>query len=811
MESLLQDLKLSLRSLRRAPTYAIAAMAALAIAIGANTALFSLIEATILRPYPYPQPDRVLLIRETNKKFDSSSVAYPNYRDWREQTKDSFSGFTAFRRDSLNLTGAGDPERLAVRLVGADFFEILGARPQLGRTFVEQDDAPGAAKTAVLSNALWQRRFASDPRVIGQSITLGGLSYTVIGVMPPGFRFLSVSDAFVPIGLWADQFKERSDHPGISVLARLRPGVSIEQAKSALNGVAERLEKQYPLTNTGQRVSVKTLQEDQTEEFRGALYILWGAVALVLLIAAANVANLALARAAARSGELAVRSALGAGRWRLMREMLTESVLLALGGGVAGVLLAFWGLDAMLPWVPEILRRNAEIRLNAPVLAFTLALSIVTGLAFGVLPALRGSQPDLDGLLRDAHTSESRQRRRLRGALVVAEVALSLMLLIGAGLLMRSFAKAAAVDLGFQPQGLLVQSLTLPENRYPGSAEEIKFEQQLRERISALPGVKAVAIGSTLPLFDDNSMSMFWAEGQPRPRPGEGITAMNYTATPGFLKALGAPLLRGRDLADTDDLKAPTVLIDDWLARKMFGSEDPIGRRIMLPPEVVGKMPGLLIVGVYGHMVHYGPGEHDYAAGSMMMPFTAVAQFAPQWFRGMKVMVRADGDLGALAASVRREVAAIDPQLPVYDVKTMEAAVYESMSGRRFALLLLGLFAAVALLLAAVGVYGVMSYGVVQRTKEIGIRMALGAAQETVLRLVVGDGMRLAAAGIVLGLGLAVALSRVLRGMLFGVSAFDPVAYAGLTVVLAGVALLASWLPARRAARVDPATALRAE
>ncbi|HEY6909094.1 MAG TPA: ABC transporter permease [Myxococcales bacterium] len=811
MEAVWQDVRLALRSLRRAPTYAFAAIAALAIAIGANTALFSLIEATLLRPYPYPNPERVLLVRESNKHFDDSSVSYPNYRDWRAQTKDVFTGLAAFRRDSLNLTGAGDPERLFVRMVGADFFDVLGAKPQIGRTFVDDDDRPGAARTVVLSNALWQRRFASDPRIVGQTITLGGLSYTVTGILPAGFRFLSASDAFVPIGLWADQFKERSDHPGISVVGRLRPQLGIRQAKAALNAVAERLEKEFPLTNTGQRVSVKTLQEDQTEGFRGALYILWGAVALVLLIAAANVANLALARAAARSGELAIRSALGAGRFRLMRELLTESVLLALAGGAAGVVLAFWGLDAVLPWVPEIIRRNGEVRVNAAVLGFTLALSIATGLLFGVLPALRASRPDLDALLRDAHATESRPRRRLRSALVVAEIALSLMLLIGAGLLMRSFAKAAAVDLGYQPQGLLVQSLTLPENRYPGSAEEIKFERQLRERISALPGVKAVSVGSTLPLFDDNSMSMFWVEGQPRPRPGEGITAMNYTATPGFLRALGAPLLRGRELTDADDLKAPTVLIDDWLARKMFGDEDPIGRRIMLPPEVVGKMPGLEVVGIYRHMVHYGPGEHDYAAGGMVMPFAAVAQFAPQWFRAMKVMVRADGDLGALSSAVRREVAAVDPELPVYDVKTMEAAVHESMSGRRFAVLLLGLFAGVALLLAAVGVYGVMSYGVVQRTREIGVRMALGAGQDAVLRLVVRDGMRLAGVGIVIGFGLAAALSRVLRGMLFGVSAYDPLSYALLTVVLAGVALLASWVPARRAARVDPAIALRAE
>jgi predicted permease len=449
--------------------------------------------------------------------------------------------------------------------------------------------------------------------------------------------------------------------------------------------------------------------------------------------------------------------------------------------------------------------------LNGSVLGFTLALSILTGLAFGVLPALRASRPDLDGLLRDAHATESRPRRRLRSALVVAEIALSLMLLIGAGLLFRSFAKAAGVDLGYRAQGLLVQSLTLPATRYPGSAEEIKFEQQVRERLAALPAVKAVAIAQTLPLFDDNSTSDFWVEGQPRPKPGEGINAMQYSATPGYLQALGAHLLRGRELRETDDLTAPVVLIDDALARKLFGNEDPIGRHLTFAPEVVGNMRGPEIVGIFGHMIHFGPGEHEYTAGAMLMPFAMVAQFAPQWFHEMKVMVRADGDLSTLAAAVRREVSAIDPELPVYDAKTMRAAVDESLSGRRFALLLLGLFAAVALALAAVGVYGVMSYGVVQRTREIGIRMALGAERNAVLRLVVGDGMRMAGLGIVFGFGLAVALSRLLRGMLYGVSAFDPIAYAGLTIVLATVALFASWLPARRASRVDPVVALRAE
>ena len=811
MGQLVNDVKLSLRSLRKAPTYAIAGVAALALAIGANTALFSLIEATLLRPYPYPHPERILLVRESSKAYDDSSVAYPNFLDWRAQTRDVFSGMAAFRRDSFNLTGAGDPDRLAARMVGADFFDVLGAHPALGRTFTESDDAAGAPRTVVLSNALWQKRFASDPRVIGQTISLGGDSYTVIGVMPPSFRFLVSSDIYLPIGLWADQFKDRDTHPGISVVARTKPGISVERAQAALSAVAARLEKEYPRTNTSYGIRAKPIQEYQTEDFRGALLVLWGAVVLVLLIAAANVANLALARAAARAPELAIRAALGASRARLARDLLTESVLLAVAGGAFGVLLAGWILDALFPWIPEILLRNAEVRINGTVLAFTLGLSLLTGLAFGVLPALRASRPDLDALLREAHSTDPRSRRTLRNALVVTEIALSLMLLIGAGLLLRSFAKVSRVDLGFQPRGVLTMRLALPATRYRDGNAEVRFEQELRRRVAALPGVRSVAVATSLPLMDDNSTGEFWVEGRPRPQPGEGPSAMQYNASPGFLEVMGARLLSGRDVRDDDDLRAPAVVIDDALARKLFGNEDPIGKRLLFPPEWAGEVPPVPIVGVYRHMVQYGPGEPEQIGAGMVLPFTTTAQFAPQWHRNFTLLLRSEGDPQQLASAVRREVLSLDPELPVYEVKTLAAALDSSLAGRKFSLLLLGLFAAVALMLAAVGVYGVMSYGVVQRTREIGIRMALGARREDVLRMVVGNAGRLAGLGIGVGLVLAAGLSRLLRSMLFGVSAFDPLAYVALSVVLASVALFSSWLPARRAAQVDPNEALRAE
>jgi len=811
MDSLARDLKVALRSLRRAPTYTVAAIVALAVAIGANTALFSLIESTLLRPYPYPDPAGIVIVQETTRNFGESSVSYPNYVDWRGQTGDVFAGLAAFRRDSFNLTGSGEPERLAGRMVGGDFFDILGARPQIGRFFVQHDDTPGSAPTVVLSNSLWQKRFGSDPRVIGTSITLSGRSFTVIGIAQPGFRFLVSADLFVPIALWADKFKERSDHPGISVLGRLRRGVTVDRAHAALDAVAERLEKAYPVWNTGNRTSVKTLQQDQTEDFRPALFILWGAVGLVLLIAAANVANLSLARAAARAPEIAIRSALGAGRWQIARELLTESVVLALAGGTCGVLLAQWGIDALMPWLPEVLKRNAEIRIDGGVLAFSLLLSVLTGLAFGALPAMRASRPDLEAFLRDSTATDSRPRRRLRGALVVVEVALSLMLLIGAGLLLRSFAKATGVDPGFNPHGIVSLEISLPPARYPDGNSEIRFGQELRRRLAALPGVRSVAIAASAPFFDDNSMSGFWVQGQPRPAPNTGINAMRYDVTPGFLETMGAHLLRGRDLREDDELKSPVVMIDDILAHKLFGDEDPIGKRLLLPPERVGdKFPGLEVIGVFGHLLHGAPGTNPIQQG-MIMSYAELAQFAPEWFQTFFLIARTDGDAQTLAAAVRNQVQSMDGELPVYNVKTMEEAMDESFAGRRFAMLLLALFAAAALALAAVGVYGVMSYGVEQRTREIGIRMALGAGQGDVVRMVVGGGAQLAGAGIAVGVLMALGLSRVLSGMLYGVGAFDLVTYGGFAVALGAIALLASWLPARRAAKVDPNSALRAE
>jgi putative ABC transport system permease protein len=807
---MLHDVRLALRSLRRAPAYAVAAISALALAIGANTALFSLIESTLLRAAPYPHAEQLLILQERTKTFDELSVSLPDFVDWRAQSGAQFSGMAAFHRESFTLTGSGDPDRVSGRMVSSDFFGLLGAKPQLGRFFQPADDAAGAQRTVVLSNSLWQRRFGSDPRVVGQSLQLSSESYTIIGVAAPGFRFFSTQDLFVPIGLWSDQFDDRDTHPGITVVGRLRPGVTIEQARAAMDAVAERLEKQYPKSNTGERASLKTLREIQTEDFRVALLVLWGAVGFVLLIAAANVANLALARATARAPEIAIRTALGASRARLLRELLTESVLLAVIGGALGVLLAYWGLAALLPVVPESLRL-AEVKLNGTVLAFTLGLSVATGLAFGALPALRASTPDLDAMLRESHATDSRPRRRLRSALVVTEIALALMLLIGAGLLMRSFAKAAGVDLGFQPRGLVAFEVSLPERRYPDGSAEIRFEQELRRRLEALPGVKAVAVTPDVaPFLGNTSTGGFWIDGRERPPDGKHVMSYRYDATPGFLAAMGGRLLRGRDLRDTDDAGHPAILVDDAFVRTFFPGDDPIGRQVNFDGATQGIRQAE-IVGVYGRMEQSGPGNPDSVQAGMITPFAWNATLGPQWFRGLLVMIRADGDVQPLIGAARRQVLELDPEMPIYGVKTMEAAVREELANRRFSLLLLGLFAGVAVLLAAVGVYGVMSYGVVQRTREIGIRMALGARQQDVLRLVVRDGARLAALGAGLGLCLAAALSRVLRELLYGVSPFDPLSYAGLTIVLASVALLASWLPARRAARVDPNEALRAD
>jgi putative ABC transport system permease protein len=804
----LLDVRYALRSLRQSPGFALAAALTLALGIGANTLLFSVVSFVLLRPLPYADPDRLMFVAERQAALPEASLAYPTFLDLREAAGQAFSHFAAFRRESFNLTGAGEPERLRGRMVSADLFPALGTPAFLGRTFRPEEDAPGAPRTAVLSWELWQRRVGGDRGVLGRSIELNGEPFEVIGVLRREFRFFSGADLYVPIGLWQDLYRDRGHHPGIYGIGRLRPGVTHAHGLAVLDSVHERLEQQYPESNKGSRAKLEPLRDELIGEVRTPLLVLWGAVAMVLLIAGANVANLLLARASARQQEIAVRLAMGASRARLVRQLLTETAVLAIAGGSAGVLLAVWGTDAIRPLLPATVLRVGDLRVDALALGFTLALSLAAALVFGLVPALRASSIDLHTYLKEGRAVVGGSRAGVRSGLVVAEVALALVLLIGAGLLLRSFARLTRVQPGFDPEHVITLSMSLSPARYGTSETLVRFARDLRERAAALPGVTAAALTYGLPLGEAADQSV-WPEGRPTPTPEERQEAMVYATTPGYLEAMRIPLLRGRFFTDADGGSHPVCVIDDAFARKLFAGEEPLGRRLVDEERGPGKGPE--IVGVVGHVLQFGLDGAGPVQLGLYVPYRATAQRMPKFAGNVTLVVRAAGDPRALEPALREAVRSIDSEQPVFGVQTMEEAVSRSLGDRRFSLALLVAFAALAVSLALVGIYGVMSYSVAQRTREIGIRMALGAAQSRVLGLVIAQGARLAALGVAIGIASALALSRVLRTLLFGVSATDPLTYAAIGGLLALVALGACWLPARRAARVDPVIALRAE
>ncbi|HZX95916.1 MAG TPA: ABC transporter permease [Myxococcales bacterium] len=803
MESFVQDVRYGLRSLRKAPGFTAIATLALALGIGANTVLFSVISFSLLRPLPFAEPDRILIMNETAPTFPEMSVAWLNYADWKAQVPPIFSHFAAMRRESFNLTGEADPERVLGRMATADLLPLTGVKPLLGRYFSEEEDRPGAPRTVVLTHALWQRRFGSDPAIVGKAIQLSGDSYTVVGVMPADFRFLSGADLFVPLGLFADRYQDRGTHPGIYALARMKPGVTPEQAQRAMDAISARLDAENP-NMKGAGIHVARLRDNQVSDAKGALLVLWGAVAFVLLIAAANVANLLLARATARQTEMAIRIALGAGRLRIVRQLLTESVLLALLGGAAGLGLAAFGIDLLRPLLSSLPRGN-EVHLDAFALSFTAGIALVTGVGFGLFPALRASSPAVHTMLKDVRSTTT--HARLRRTLIVGEVALSMVLLIGAGLLMRSFGRLTGINPGFDARHVLTAAVSLPRTRYGDGASISRFVEELRRRAGEIPGVTAAAFAAGMPLLGASETS-FAFEGKEPVDPSQQPEANAYPVTPGYADAMRIPVLRGRFFTEADKDR-DVVVIDEVMARRYFADEDPIGRRMAgrdQPP-----LAALEIIGVVAHVQNYtleGKGPVDMA---FYLPHGTAARRFPMFLSTGTVVLRTQGDPLAVAGALRALVRSIDPLQPIFSVQSMEQVVSDSVSNRRLNLLLLGMFAALALLLASVGIYGVMSYSVAQRTREIGIRMALGAERGAVLRLVVSEGARLALAGIAIGVVGALALTRVMGSMLYGVSAADPATYAALAAALALVAVAASWLPAQRAVRVDPAVALRAE
>jgi putative ABC transport system permease protein len=810
MNTLLQDLRYGLRTLSKRPGFTAVAVAALALGIGANSAIFSVVNAVILRPFPYPEPERILFLEERSGQMESMSVSWQDYQDWQAQAS-VFQAMGLYRRDNFNLTSGSEPERVRGRMVTASFLPILGVKPMLGRLIAPDEDQPGAPPVVLLSQPLWQRRFGGDPSLVGKTVNLDGRETTVIGVLPADFRFFYRADVVVPLGPVTTKFTDRGSHPGLVGLVRLKPGVSAEQARSELDAIATLLEKQYPDTNTGLRVNLTPLAERLVGDFRNTALVLLGAVGFVLLIACANVANLLLARAAARRKEIAIRTAVGAARSRIVRQLLTESLLLSLLGGLAGVLVASWGVDLLVSLQPGSVPRLEEIGVDGTVFGFTLGLSMLSSVLFGLAPALQASRAEVSETLKEGgKTGAGQMRHRARALLVVTETALSTVLLVGAGLMLRSFVEVQRVDPRFDSSHLLTLQMSLRPDRYSESAPILDFYRQLLERTSKLAGANASAIGARLPLEGGGSETSFWFEGRPEPGPGEFPEALYNIVSPDYFQALRISVQQGRAFTPADGPNAPRVIvIDEALAQKFFPQGDALGKRIAFDRDEASRFE---IVGIVPHIAHYSLEGQDAVPYQVYFHYPQLPErrLVPG-LQEMNLFVRTAGDPVALAPAVRAELHAVDPEQPVYNVRAMDEVVSEAMGSRRFNLVTLGVFAGVAMLLAAVGIYGVMAFSVSQRTHEIGVRMALGAHRSDVLRLVVGQGMRLALAGVALGVGLGLLLSRVLRGMVFRVSPFDPLTFAVVAGLLAGVALLACAVPARRASRVDPMVALRHE
>ena len=800
MQTLWQDLRYGARMLWSKPGFTFVAAVTLALGIGANTAIFSAVDALLLRPLPFPDPERLVVIWENDTQEGNSRnpVAPANFVDWRKQNEvcSQMGYFT--QTGGLNLTGSGEPERITGVFVSQNLFSLLGAQPQIGRGFIDEDLKERQGLVVLLSHGLWQRRFGGDPSVIGKSLTLDSAPYTVIGVMPPQFQLPEEAE------LWGMTFNGeiatmRGQH-FLRVMARLKPGVKMEQARAHFSLIARQLEQQYPATNKGYGVTVLSLREQLTGETQRALWIMAGAVGFVLLIACANVANLTLARAGARQREMAVRSAIGAGRLRLVRQLLTESMLLAGLGGALGILLASWSVD----WITSIGANVAlapKIGVDLRVLCFTFLITTLTGVIFGLAPALTASKLNLNDALKEGARSASHSSNRMRNLLVISEVALALVLLAGAGLLIRSFVRLRNVETGFDPNSVLTTQFSLSGVNYDDGEQIATFYQRLVERLQSAPGVRSAAAISRVPLAGDRSTSGMNIEGRPA-LPGESREVHYRVITPGYFRTMGIQLRAGRDLTEQDNAEAPRVaLINQTLAKKYWPGEDVIGKRIKLGPNA--NSPWISIVGVAGDARNFGLENET-------LPEVYVANLQSPSDR-MRLVIRTDVAPLSLVSTVKEVVRSLDKNVPFSQVATVEQLLANSVAPRRLNLALLAVFAVIALALALAGIYGVMSYMVATRTREIGVRVALGAQARDVLRLVVGQGIRPALAGVAIGLIASFALTRLMTRLLYGVSATDPLTFIAVTVLLTAVALLSCYIPARRATKVDPMVALRIE
>jgi predicted permease len=810
---MLQDLRVGLRMLLKNPGFSGVVVLTLALGIGANVALFSVINSVLLNPLPFPQPDQLVTLDQSKPNFDMGAIPYPNFQDLQRENQ-TFSAMSISRGFGFSLIGSGEAERVNARLVSADFFSVLDVKPVKGRTFARSEDQPGTGPVAIISAELWQRKFGAAEDILGRSLTLDDKSYTIIGVSPAELTLFSRTDVYVPIGQWNNPaLKRRGAGLGLHGIGRLKPGVTIEQAQADLSGVMARLASIYPETNKGNGAKVSSLKERMVGGIGSTLWLLLGAVGFVLLIACVNVGNLLLARSTGRTREFAIRSALGAGRWRLLRQSLIESTLLALAGGALGLVLAGWGTSAAVAVLPTTLPRASEIHLDSRVLIFTLAISLLTGILSGLVPAVRTSRARLSETLKEGGRGASSARGRGQGVLVAVEMALALVLLIGAGLMIRSLSALWNVDPGFRSDNVLTFGLSLSPSLRTASPDTIRANlRQLNDQLSATPGVRAVSFtdgGIPLQGADD---TLFWIEGQPKPASGSEMnSAFVYRVEPGYLTAMGIELKQGRFFSDHDTEKSqPVVVIDEVFAQKYFGNANPIGKRIRQGDEDVETQE---IVGVVRHVKQWSldAEERQTLQAQLYEPFRQFPDDAMSSLAaGVLVFVRYQG-AAAPFDSIRRVVQDQNKQNVVSQPQTMNEVVSGSLAPQRFSMILLDAFAAVALLLASLGLYGVISYLVGQRTHELGIRLALGAQRNDVLRLILSSGMKMALAGVALGLIAAFGLTRLLAKMLYGVSATDPLTFAVIAMLLTTVALLACFVPARRATRVDPLVALRYE
>ncbi len=805
MNTLLQDLRYGLRMLAKSPGFTAVAVLTLALGIGANTAIFSVVNAVMLKPLPYRAPNRLMVLSESNPRQPHVSVAYPNFFDWRQQNH-VFEEMASFQPRDFNLGGVDEPENIDGAVISANFFRVLGVKLLLGRDFLPDEDKRGAAAVAILDYRLWQRRFGGEPSAVGKTITLDGKVFTIVGVLPANFIMYESPQAYSSVGFWMDdEMMERGAHDDTSVVARLKSGVTLGQARAEMDTIARQLDQQYPSTNRGYRVAITPVRDAFVGDSGPPILVLFAAVGFVLLIACVNVANLLLARGTARGKEIAIRSALGASRARVVRQLLMEAMVLALLSGGLGLFFGAWGLSGLLALIPGDVGQGAPIAIDRWVLAFTALLSLATVGIFGLAPALHASRPDLNETLKESGraTSGGLERGRLRSLLVVSEIALALVLLVSAGLMIKSFSRLLAVDPGFNPQNVLTMSVSLRGPKYDKPEQVTGFAQQTLERVRALPGVSFAALGTQLPLTDSHSRRDITIEGQPLPDVGEFPHPDFHTVSPDYTKALGLPLLRGRDFTPADNKQAPgAVLISESLARRFWPNGDAVGKRILIGHPAPNN-PWQTVVGVVGDTKQYG-----LAAATRWEVYQSYLQHPIPNFR---VVVRSASKPEDLTAGIKAEIHRLDKDVPVSEVLTMQQWVSNSIGIQRITMLLLGLFATLAMVLGGVGIYGVISYSVGQRNHEIGIRMALGAERRDVLKLVVGKGFGLTLIGIGAGFVGALALTRFLSSLLFGVRPTDPAIFGGVVVLLVCVALLASFVPARRATKVDPMVALRYE